>query len=96
MASALHYMHHEASKGYVYICRDLKPDNIGFAADGTLKIFGGYQGSTTKRLARWTYCYCCYAAVLICVRMYMYTEVNFGNRDKRMKRRYDSTSPRPR
>ena len=33
-------MHHEALRGHLYICRDLKPDNVGFAADGTLKIFG--------------------------------------------------------
>ncbi|CAB1118510.1 unnamed protein product [Ectocarpus sp. CCAP 1310/34] len=49
MASALHYMHHEASPGYMYICRDLKPDNIGFAADGTLKMF---DMGLAKRVAR--------------------------------------------
>lgn len=40
MASALRYMHEQASAQYAYICRDLKPDNIGFTADGELKIFG--------------------------------------------------------
>ncbi|TFJ88672.1 hypothetical protein NSK_000241 [Nannochloropsis salina CCMP1776] len=38
MAEALKYMHDEALPGYAVMHRDLKPDNVGFKADGTLKI----------------------------------------------------------
>lgn len=49
MASALDYMHRTASKTHTYVWRDLKPDNIGFTANETLKIFGERFGySRTK------------------------------------------------
>lgn len=39
LASALDYLHNRFSPDCVLIHRDLKPDNIGFTADGTLKVF---------------------------------------------------------
>lgn len=39
LAEALHYLHHLADAGTITIHRDLKPDNVGFCADGTLRLF---------------------------------------------------------
>jgi len=39
MADALNYLHSRVHDGAVVIHRDLKPDNVGFTADGTLKLF---------------------------------------------------------
>lgn len=38
IASALEYCHEKAIEGCMVIHRDLKPDNIGFTLDGTVKI----------------------------------------------------------
>lgn len=38
MAQALHYMHNDAMPGKLVVHRDLKPDNIGFDANGNLKL----------------------------------------------------------
>lgn len=38
LAAALKYMHEDAIPNCTVIHRDLKPDNIGFKADGTLKL----------------------------------------------------------
>mmetsp|Transcript_17293 Transcript_17293/g.47897 ORF Transcript_17293/g.47897 Transcript_17293/m.47897 type:complete len:288 (+) Transcript_17293:48-911(+) len=39
IASAMRYCHEDAVPGSTVLHRDLKPDNIGFALDGTLKVF---------------------------------------------------------
>jgi len=38
IACAMAYLHDEAFTQYLILHRDLKPDNIGFAADGTVKV----------------------------------------------------------
>mmetsp|Transcript_10865 Transcript_10865/g.20022 ORF Transcript_10865/g.20022 Transcript_10865/m.20022 type:complete len:407 (-) Transcript_10865:127-1347(-) len=38
LASAMHYCHEEAIPGSMVLHRDLKPDNIGFTIDGTMKL----------------------------------------------------------
>jgi len=38
LAKALSYCHKDAIAGNMILHRDLKPDNIGFTLDGTLKI----------------------------------------------------------
>jgi serine/threonine protein kinase len=38
IASGMHYCHEEAIPGSVVLHRDLKPDNIGFTLDGTVKL----------------------------------------------------------
>lgn len=38
IAEALVYLHYEAIDGYMVLHRDLKPDNVGIAADGSLKL----------------------------------------------------------
>lgn len=38
LCNALEYLHDVAVPGRIVCHRDLKPDNIGFAADGTLKL----------------------------------------------------------
>jgi serine/threonine protein kinase len=37
-ASALNYIHHQVHPDYCFIHRDLKPDNVGFTLNGTLKL----------------------------------------------------------
>lgn len=39
MADALNYLHSQVHEGAIVIHRDLKPDNVGFTANGTLKLF---------------------------------------------------------
>ena len=39
LAEALAYLHDEALPGFQLLHRDLKPDNIGFLADGKLVLF---------------------------------------------------------
>ncbi|CAN0490967.1 unnamed protein product, partial [Hapterophycus canaliculatus] len=38
LCNALEYLHDVAVPGRIVCHRDLKPDNIGFAEDGTLKL----------------------------------------------------------
>ncbi|KAG7349728.1 protein tyrosine kinase [Nitzschia inconspicua] len=38
LANAMHYCHEEAIPGSMVLHRDLKPDNLGFTIDGTLKL----------------------------------------------------------
>jgi serine/threonine protein kinase len=39
MADAFHYLHTNVHEGCTVIHRDIKPDNIGFSADGEVKLF---------------------------------------------------------
>ena len=36
LAEVLRYLHNEAAPGFQLLHRDLKPDNMGFRADGSL------------------------------------------------------------
>merc|ERR1712000_392609 len=38
MADAFHYLHNSVHKDATVIHRDIKPDNVGFTSDGTIKI----------------------------------------------------------
>ena len=38
IAAAMQYCHEEAVPGSLILHRDLKPDNIGFTIDGTVKV----------------------------------------------------------
>ncbi|CAM9884117.1 unnamed protein product, partial [Discosporangium mesarthrocarpum] len=49
LAQALHYMHDVAAPEYSYLCRDVKPENVGFTADGTLKLFDFGLAKRVKR-----------------------------------------------
>jgi serine/threonine protein kinase len=51
VVNALHYLHFAASATHAICHRDLKPDNIGFAADGTVKLFDlGKRASSCRRV----------------------------------------------
>lgn len=39
IASAMNYLHNQVHPNIIIVHRDLKHDNIGFASDGTLKVF---------------------------------------------------------
>jgi len=39
LAEALRYLHNEAMPGFQLLHRDIKPDNMGFRADGSLALF---------------------------------------------------------
>ncbi|CAM9647912.1 unnamed protein product, partial [Phaeothamnion confervicola] len=49
LADALTYLHTAAVPGYICLHRDLKPDNVGFAADGSVKLFDFGLAKLIKR-----------------------------------------------
>lgn len=49
LCNALEYLHDVAVPGRIVCHRDLKPDNIGFAADGTLKLIDFGLGKVSLR-----------------------------------------------
>lgn len=50
LCNALEYLHDVAVPGRIVCHRDLKPDNIGFAQDGTLKLIDFGLGKVTTQL----------------------------------------------
>lgn len=48
LCNALEYLHDVAVPGRIVCHRDLKPDNIGFAEDGTLKLIDFGLGKVRK------------------------------------------------
>eukprot|EP00752_Nemacystus_decipiens_P009850 g8787.t2 len=52
LCNALEYLHDVAVPGRIVCHRDLKPDNIGFAEDGTLKLIDFGLGKIIKRKFR--------------------------------------------
>ncbi|CAM9527973.1 unnamed protein product [Ectocarpus sp. 6 AP-2014] len=52
LCNALEYLHDVAVPGRIVCHRDLKPDNIGFAQDGTLKLIDFGLGKIIKRKFR--------------------------------------------
>ena len=43
--------------GFYYCCRDLKPDNVGFTDDGTVKIFDFGLSTCVKARSELDECY---------------------------------------
>lgn len=52
LCNALEYLHDVAVPGRIVCHRDLKPDNIGFAEDGTLKLIDFGLGKVSWRVRR--------------------------------------------
>lgn len=52
LCNALEYLHDVAVPGRIVCHRDLKPDNIGFAEDGTLKLIDFGLGKVRWRVRR--------------------------------------------
>jgi len=49
LAEALRYLHDEADSKQMILHRDIKPDNVGFLSDGTLRLFDFGLATTTPR-----------------------------------------------